>query len=185
MKRYAITGIACDSNTLLRVAGVRVAGWSALREAADAIDDDRRQQRTQRTQRRIAVARVRAVARPWSMPFLRIAVALVAMVSALPAVDWSAYDKQLHFTAGALGSYVLADVLEDTTDLRPWQRWLISAATLTAAGWAFEELNGSGYRDASDAIATQFGAVIGATAQVGLGFVFHRDGAEVSVAWRF
>ena len=182
MKRYKITGTACDSNTLLRVAGVRVAGWSALREAADAIDDDRRQQRTQR---RIAVARVRAVARPWSMPFLRITVALVAIVAALPAVDWSAYDKRLHFTCGALGSYVLADVLEDTTDLRPWQRWLISACTLTAAGWAYEEFNDKDDRDASDAHATQLGAVIGATAQVGLGFVFHRDGAEVSVAWRF
>lgn len=110
----------------------------------------------------------------------------VALASPLSALDWSDYDKQLHASAGFAGAYVLSDVLERTTDLPPWGHWLISVGTLTAAGWAYEEMNGSAaaFRDANDAHATTVGAVLGASTQVGVSLILTSDRQALGLTWR-
>lgn len=115
----------------------------------------------------------------------------LALILALSApafsVDWSRYDTQLHFTASALGSYVLSDVLERTTDIPWWGRWLISTGTLTAVSWAFEELNGSSgaYREANDAHAGTAGAAFGSSVQSGVSLVLRKDSTGLAFSWSF
>lgn len=113
-----------------------------------------------------------------------VVLALALLLTPAAALDWSSYDKQLHAAASFAGAYVVADVLERGTDLPPWARWMIAAGTLTAASWAYEELNASGYREANDAQAGTAGAVLGATAQVGLSLTLTRDRAAIGIAWR-
>lgn len=112
-------------------------------------------------------------------------VALLCLAASLPALDWSAYDKQLHAASGALGAYVISDVLECTTDLPPWARWLISTGTMAAAGWMYEELNGNGLREANDAHATTMGAMVGAMVHGGVSFFLTNDGGAVGYSVRF
>lgn len=109
--------------------------------------------------------------------------ALLLCTTALSAVDWEAYDKRLHFAGGALGAYVVSDILERKTDLSPGARWLISAGSLVAAGWIYEATLGA--YDAKDGQATQLGAVFGATAQGGVSFLFTRDAVGVGYSARF
>lgn len=112
---------------------------------------------------------------------------LVLLAAALPAQDWSAYDKQLHAVASAAGAYVLSDVLERTTELPAWARWSISVGVFTAAAWGYEELNGSSgaYREANDAQAGTVGAVLGASAQLGVSLLLTPDRQAIGLAWRF
>lgn len=113
------------------------------------------------------------------------AVSLLCLATSLQALDWSAYDKQLHAASGALGAYVLSDVMERTTELPAWARWLIATGTMTAAGWAYEELNSNGLREANDAHATTIGAMVGATAHGGVSLLLTNDGAAVGYSVRF
>lgn len=103
------------------------------------------------------------------------------------ALDWSAYDKQLHGAAGFAGAYVISDVLERGTDLPTWGRWLISVGTMTAAGWAYEELNGSAeaFREANDAQATSIGAAFGASLHVGVSLIITKDRQALAMEWSF
>lgn len=83
---------------------------------------------------------------------------------------------------------MISDVLERTTDIPPWQRFLIAAGTMTIASFAYEELDSHGYRDMSDAHAGTLGAVLGASSHAALTWsvsLGHR-GSEpsVSLLWR-
>ena len=108
--------------------------------------------------------------------------ALCMSVSALAALDWE-YDKQLHASAAALGSYVICDVLERKTDLSPWSRMAIATATMTAVGWIHEET--MGVRDPGDAQASTIGGMLGAVVHTGVSLTFRRDGIAAGMSWNF
>jgi len=108
------------------------------------------------------------------------ALILSMLALSLPALEW-AYDKQLHAASGALGSYLICDVLERKTDLSPWQRMAIATGTMTAMAWAYEEL--AGVRDPGDAQAGTYGAIAGAVLHTGISFTFRRDAVAVGLTW--
>lgn len=113
--------------------------------------------------------------------------AILVLATSASALDWSAYDKQLHATASGLGAYVLSDVLDVTTDLPPWARFVIAGTTLTAASWAYEEFNGSSgaYREANDAHAGTVGAWLGAGAHLGVSLVLTPDRQALGLSWSY
>lgn len=101
--------------------------------------------------------------------------------STVAALDLSPYDRQLHLTASAAAAYVTSHVLDRTTDLPPWGRWLISSGTWTAASFLYEELNSNGYRDMEDARAGTLGALLGASGyEAALLITPTREGASLT-----
>ena len=97
-------------------------------------------------------------------------------------MEWT-YDKQLHLVAGGAAGYVMSDVLERTTGLNAWQRFLVTTATVTVAAYAHEEL--IGVRDPEDAQASTLGGILGAGGQLGASLILSEKQASLSVAWSF
>jgi len=100
-----------------------------------------------------------------SLPLLLLVVALA------PALD---HDKKLHLVGGAIIGASVDLALAASTDLRPWQRWLIATATTTALGWAKElrDRQGFGDYDPRDAWSNAAGGAGGA-------------GLSLTLTWNF
>jgi len=100
-----------------------------------------------------------------SLPLLLLVVALI------PALE---HDKKLHLVGGAIIGASVDLALAATTDLRPWQRWLIATGTATAVGWAkeYHDRQGYGNYEARDAWTTAAGGAGGA-------------GLSLTLTWNF
>ena len=75
---------------------------------------------------------------------IRLIPLLLLVVVLLPALE---QDKKLHLVGGALIGASVDLALASTTDLKPWQRWLIATATTTTLGWAKELRDRQGFGD--------------------------------------
>ena len=102
---------------------------------------------------------------------IRLLPLLLLVVVLLPALE---QDKRLHLVGGALIGASVDLALAASTDLRPWQRWLIATGTATAIGWAKElrDRQGFGNYEARDAWMTAAGGAGGA-------------GLSLTLTWRF
>ena len=75
---------------------------------------------------------------------LALSVLLVTLTTGMGAMET---DKRLHVIGGAMIGASVDLALASTTDLKPWQRWLIATAATTTIGWAKELRDRQGHGD--------------------------------------